>query len=185
MVTHREVGLATFPDADRNIWYSAHRTALVDGYVTESIEGWQVAPLMGDYIDPDVGTLRLRTLPNFWNHSSCDHAVATRLTPAGPRLTKIRVMWLVDEDAAEGQDYHLSELLPFWQLTSEQDWVICERVQRGVDSRAYIAGPLSKTKEYNVDHFIRWYLRQLSEVPSSSLQASASWETIDAQPTAL
>ncbi len=179
MVTHREVGLATFPDADRNIWYSAHRTALVDGYVSESIDGWQVAPLMGNYTDPDVGTLRLRTLPNFWNHSSCDHAVATRLTPAGPRLTKVRVMWLVDQNAVDGRDYHLNELLPFWQLTSEQDWAICERVQRGVDSRAYLAGPLSTTKEYNVDHFIRWYLRQISEDPSASSQASDSWKTAD------
>ena len=167
MVTHQQVGLAVFPDADRNIWYAANRTALVDGYVTESLDGWQVAPLMGDYTDPDVGTLRLRTLPNFWCHASCDHAVVTRLTPAGQRLTRVRVMWLVDQAAVEGQDYSLDELLPFWQLTSEQDWLICERVQRGVDARAYVAGPLSPTKEYNVDQFIRWYLRQLSEVSSS------------------
>ncbi len=31
----------------------------------------------------------------------CDHAVATRLTLAGPHLTKIRVMWLVDQNAAK------------------------------------------------------------------------------------
>ena len=69
--------------------------ALVDGYVSETMDGKQVAPLMGDYRDADVGTLRMRTLPNFWNHSSCDHGGQHALVPAGPQLTAIRVWWLV------------------------------------------------------------------------------------------
>ena len=161
-VTHKQTGMTTFPDAERNIWYSANRTALVDGYVSESMDGAQVAPLMGDYPDPEVGTLRMRTLPNFWNHSSCDHGVSTRLLPAGPQLTAIRVWWLVDQGAVEGRDYDLAKLMPFWQLTSEQDWEICERQQRGVNSSAYVPGPYSTYKEYNVEAFIRWYLKQLT-----------------------
>jgi Rieske 2Fe-2S family protein len=160
-VSHKQTGMTTFPDAERNIWYSANRTALVDGFVSESMDGAQIAPLMGDYPDCDVGTLRMRTLPNFWNHSSCDHAVTTRLLPKGPQLTAIRVWWLVDQGAVEGRDYDLATLMPFWQLTSEQDWEICERQQRGVNSRAYLPGPYSKYKEYNVDAFVRWYLTQL------------------------
>jgi glycine betaine catabolism A len=161
-VTHKDAGLFYFPDPERNIWYSANRTALADGYVSESMDGQRVGPLMGDYVEEDVGTLRLRTLPNFWSHSSCDYGMTTRLTPAGPHLTKARVYWLVDGAAQEGRDYDLDKLLPFWQLTSEQDWVICERQQRGVQSAAYEPGPLSESKEYNVAAFIRWYLQQLS-----------------------
>jgi Rieske 2Fe-2S family protein len=160
-VTHKQTGMTLFPDAERNLWYSANRTPLVNGYVSESMDGKQVAPLMGDYTDADVGTLRMRTMPNFWNHSSCDHAVSTRLLPGGPRLTRARVIWLVDRDAVEGQDYTLDRLLPFWQLTSEQDWKICENQQRGVLSRAYRPGPYSTYKEYNVDRFVQWYLKQL------------------------
>jgi Rieske 2Fe-2S family protein len=159
--SHKQTGMTTFPDSDRNIWYSANRTTLVESYVSETMDGKQVAPLMGDYRDPDVGTLRMRTLPNFWNHSSCDHGVSTRLFPAGPELTEVRVWWLVHETAVEGRDYDLAKLMPFWQLTSEQDWVICERQQRGVNSSAYAPGPYSTYKEYNVDAFIRWYLNQL------------------------
>jgi Rieske 2Fe-2S family protein len=165
-VSHKQTGMTTFPDAERNIWFSANRTALVDGFVSESMDGAQVAPLMGDYADNDVGTLRMRTLPNFWNHSSCDHAVTTRLLPKGPQLTAIRVWWLVHPDALEGRDYDLSKLMPFWQLTSEQDWEICERQQRGVNSQAYVPGPYSTYKEYNVDAFVRWYLAQLRRLQS-------------------
>ena len=116
------------------------------------------------YTGPDVGTLRIRTMPNGWNHSSCDHGVTTRLTPAGVHRTLVRVIWVVDRDAEEGRDYRLEELTPFWQLTSEQDWRICEAQQRGVRSRAYAPGPLSEYKEYNVDAFLRWYLQQLATV---------------------
>ena len=161
-VSHRQTGMTVFPDVERNCWYSANRTALVEGFVSETIDGRQVAPLMGDYPDADVGTLRVRTVPNLWNHSSCDHGVSTRLLPIGRKRTQVRVTWLVDSEAVEGRDYQLDDIMPFWQLTSEQDWELCDRAQRGVDSSGYRPGPLSKYKEYNVDGFIRWYLHQLA-----------------------
>jgi Phenylpropionate dioxygenase and related ring-hydroxylating dioxygenases, large terminal subunit len=159
--THKEGGMTSFPDVENNIWYSANRTPLVDGYVSESMDGKKVAPLMGDYSEYRCDTLRIRTLPNFWNHSSCDHAVSTRLLPIGPQLTAVRVWWLVAADAVEGKDYDLAKLMPFWRMTSEQDWEICERQQRGVNSSAYTPGPYSKYKEYNVDAFVRWYMKML------------------------
>jgi Rieske 2Fe-2S family protein len=161
--TRDESGMTKFPDAERNIWFSANRTPLADGYVSETMDGKQVSTLMGDYQDADVGTLRMRSLPNFWNHSSCDHAVSTRLLPVGPQSTAIRVLWLVNQDAEEGRDYHLDKLMPFWQLTSEQDWEICERQQRGVNSSVYAPGPYSTFKEYNVDSFVRWYVKMLGK----------------------
>lgn len=161
-VSHRETGMATFPDADRDLWYAVNRTALAEGYVSETMDGRQVAPLMGDYAAADVGTFRLRTMPNFWNHSSCDHAVSTRLLPRGVHETEVRVIWLVDQQAVEGKDYQLEDIMPFWQLTSEQDWDLCERAQRGVNSSRYTPGPYSSYKEYNVDRFVRWYLQRLS-----------------------
>lgn len=161
-VTHRQTGMTLFPDPEGSVWYSANRTPLVPGYVSETMDGRLAAPIMGDYTDPDVGTLRVRAVPNFWNHSSCDHAVSTRLLPAGPRRTRARVTWLVSQDAVEGRDYELAQILPFWQLTSEQDWELCERAQRGIDSSAYTPGPYSTHKEYNVEAFVRWYLKRLS-----------------------
>ena len=161
-VSHRRSGMTNFPGPDRHGWFAANRTPLVEGYLSETMDGRLAAPLMGDYTDPDVGTLRIRTLPNMWNHSSCDHGVSTRLLPLGRRRTAVRVTWLVDQDAVEGRDYRLEELMPFWQLTSEQDWDLCQRAQRGVCSSGYRPGPLSSHKEYNVDAFLQWYLNRLS-----------------------
>ncbi len=162
-VSHRRTGMTDFPSSGPTGWFAANRTPLVEGFKSETLDGRQAAPLMGDYSDADVGTLRIRTLPNMWNHSSCDHAVSTRLLPAGQGRTAIRVTWLVDEHAVEGQDYQLADLMPFWQLTSEQDWQLCEQVQLGVRSSRYVPGPFSTYKEYNVDAFVRWYLEQLGK----------------------
>jgi glycine betaine catabolism A len=161
MTLREETGLTEFPDPEHGIWYSANRTPNEEGYVSETMDGKQVAPLMGDYTDPEVGTLRVRTLPNFWVHASCDHSVAVRLTPNGLTHTSIRIIWLVDAKAEEGRDYHLEKLLPFWLLTAEQDWAICSNQQHGVNSHAYTPGPLSTYKEYNLERFLRWYLQEL------------------------
>jgi len=156
-----ETGMTEFPDPDHGIWYAANRTPLEPGYVSETMDGKQVAPLMGDYSDPEVGTLRIRSLPNFWIHASCDHSVAVCLTPIGIDHTNIRMIWLVDAKAKEGTDYILDKLLPFWLLTAEQDWAICTNQQRGVSSHGYTPGPLSTYKEYNLDRFLRWYIQEM------------------------
>ncbi len=161
MSLRNETGMTEFPDPDYGIWYAANRTPLKEGYVSESMDGRQVSCLMGDYTDPEVGTMRIRSLPNFWIHASCDHSVAVRLTPNGITHTSIRMIWLVDGKAEEGRDYNLDKLLPFWLLTAEQDWKICANQQLGVNSYAYIPGPLSTYKEYNLDRFLRWYLQEL------------------------
>jgi Rieske 2Fe-2S family protein len=163
MTIRSETGMTPFPDPDHRIWWGANRTPLVEGYVSETMDGQQVAPLMGEYTDPDVGTMRVRTLPNFWIHASCDHTVAVRLTPTGLGHTAIRMIWLVDSKAEEGKDYNLDTLLPFWLLTAEQDWGICVNQQKGVNSQAYTPGPLSVYKEYNLDRFLRWYLQEMNE----------------------
>jgi glycine betaine catabolism A len=156
---HERTGLYGFPTPGR--WWSANRTPLRDGFVTESLHGRPVAPPMGEHRDPDVGTLRLRTLPNFWCHASSDHAVLTRLLPDGPGHTRVQVSWLVDQDAVAGRDYELAELLPFWQLTSEQDWSLCERNHRGVSNPAFTPGPYHPQREANVLAFVDWYLARM------------------------
>jgi Rieske 2Fe-2S family protein len=161
MSLRTETGMTEFPDPEHGIWYAANRTPLVEGYVSETMDGKQVAPLMGDYTEPGVGTLRVRSMPNFWIHASCDHSIAVRLTPHGLAHTSIHMSWLVAGEAEEGRDYDLEKLLPFWLLTAQQDWAICANQQRGVNSNAYIPGPLSTYKEYNLERFLRWYLQEM------------------------
>jgi phenylpropionate dioxygenase-like ring-hydroxylating dioxygenase large terminal subunit len=116
------------------------------------------------------GTLRSTIFPNFWQHASDDHAVATRLTPIDATTCQADVYWFVHKDAVEGKDYDPAKLMPFWQRTSEQDWEICEANQAGILSPRYEPGPYSAVRETNVQHFVDWYLGSLGG-PRAHLKA--------------
>ena len=153
---------STFPGKG---WYRATRNPMRKGWVVESLDGQRVCTrLLGDLPDEDMGSLRVHTFPNHWTHASSDHAVMTRLTPLGRETTEALVLWVVDEGAEEGRDYDLQRMTPFWRLTSEQDWRLCEDNQRGVMSPAYSPGPLSPLKEESVEKFIRWYLTTMQDM---------------------
>jgi len=104
----QQTGMAVFPDAKQNIWFSQPHAA-GGRLVSESMDGKQVAPLMA--ITPaGCGTLRVRTLP-----ISGTIQVATRREHAAPsrwpQQTAVRVYWLVDEKAVAGRDYELTTLM--------------------------------------------------------------------------
>lgn len=149
-------GVPLFPTP--GVWWRSIRTIFRRGFVTQSLDGQPVSRLMGNFTDPNVGNLRVSTLPSLWNHSNCDYSMSTRVTPLSAHETAIRVSWLVHEEAREGQDYSLEKLLPMWKLTGEQDWRLCEVNHAGVRSSRYQPGPYSKEREYNVDQFVSWYL---------------------------
>jgi Rieske 2Fe-2S family protein len=144
------------------------RLPLKEGFLTESIDGDMVAPLMGELTDPGVGSLRLITLPNFWGHANCDYAMTTRLAPAGPGLTRVEVSFLVHEDAVKGVDYDPQRVAEVWKATSEQDWTLCENNHAGIKSLAYEPGPFSPVTESSVESFVQWYLDRLD--PAGTLQ---------------
>jgi len=143
-------------------FWRARRTPLMRGWLTQSLDGKPVAPLMGDLADPDCGTLRLNLFPNCWQHASSDHAVAVRVTPVGPAASDVDLFWLVDGDAVEGRDYALERLTPFWRNVAEQDWFICEENQLGVSSSGYRPLGYAKRLEANLVAFADWYLEALT-----------------------
>jgi glycine betaine catabolism A len=150
------------------------RLPLKDGFLTESLDGKLVAPLMGSFEAPEGGSLRLITLPNFWCHANCDYAMTTRLLPVSPDLTRVEVSFFVDEDAEEGTDYDPETVAHVWKATSEQDWELCENNHAGIKSVAYEPGPFSTLTESSVESFVVWYLARLegrathSSVPKSA-----------------
>jgi Rieske 2Fe-2S family protein len=149
--------------------YRVARLPLKESFVTESLDGERVAPLMGDLPDENVGSLRIIALPNFWAHANCDYAMTTRVRPVSAGLTQVEVSFLVHEDAVEGEDYEPEKVAHVWKATSEQDWKLCENNYAGIKSLAYEPGPFSEITESSVESFLRWYLDQLAGESDSAL----------------
>jgi len=159
---------STFPGEG---WYRATRMPLKKGWMVESLDGSPVVTrVLGSLPGYDMGSLRIHTLPNFWVHMSSDHGVSARLTPTGPFTTQVTVDWIVHKDAKEGVDYHLDKLLPFWKLTSEQDWDLCVENQKGIMSSKYSPGYLSEYKELGLEKYIVWYLNTMKTSATQVIQ---------------
>lgn len=153
-----EQGLPThtvnFPDGAP--WRAA-RLPLKPGCVTESMTGSRVAPLLGD-VGEASGSLRVILMPNLWLHVNCDYAMLTRVTPLDVSTTDVEVTYLVAAGAVAGVDFETADVTAVWGATSEQDWELSERNQRGQSSRAYRPGPLSPITETSLGAFHDWYV---------------------------
>jgi Rieske 2Fe-2S family protein len=150
-------GLSTldvsFPGGD---FFRVARLPLKPGYLTESLSGQLVAPLLGDLASAEAGSVRIIGLPNLWAHVNADYVMTTRLTPIDVDTTAVDVVFLVRADAAlEAVDVEAVEAV--WVATSEQDWALCETNSAGIRSRAYLPGPLSTITEGSVVGFHGWW----------------------------
>jgi Rieske 2Fe-2S family protein len=130
------------------------------GFVSESLDGQPVAPLLGRLKERDAGILAIVMFPNFWFEASSDYACSMRRTPISATLCEVEGNWLVREDAVEGRDYDVERVTAFWRITGEQDWTLCENNQAGVNSSRYRPGPYALS-ERGPETFVQWYLRQL------------------------
>ena len=124
------------------------------------MDGRPVAPLLGRLPSHEVGVLAVVTLPNLLLEISPDYAMLMTMTPTSARTTHVELLWLVRPGTQEGMDYDVERLTDFWRLTAEQDWELCERNQRGVNSYFYKPGPYAPN-EKGVKHFLGWYDRLL------------------------
>ena len=89
-----------------------------------------------------------------------DYVLAHTLWPMGPDRTRIICEWLFPPEAAEQADFDPSDAVDFWHMTNEQDWRICARAQKGVQSRGYRPGRYQALEE-TIHFFDAWYLRTM------------------------
>ena len=155
-------------------WWRANRTAFPEGHVTESPDGKPVAHLLGAFTDPDIGTARAGTYPNFWLHATGDHATTMRVTPTGPETTLMRADWLVRADAVEGVDYEVERLIAFTDRVNREDRDLILGQAAGVRSSRYAPGPLIMDEESRVQHFLDWYMAKMTSPESAQDRASGA-----------
>ena len=158
--------------ADNNFpgqgFYRITKQALKMGWKSETLDGnnaCKIPLVKQDNLSSLAnGTLRLRVMPNFWAHIGPDYAMISKIKPINIETTEVKTDWLVHKNAELDKDYTLDKLIPFWDKTNVQDWKLCEETQKGIKSKVYTPGILSKTKESGVKRFNDWYINHLEKV---------------------
>jgi Rieske 2Fe-2S family protein len=94
--------------------------------------------------------------PNLFLSLACDHVAAFILEPRGPERTDIICYFLFEPESMAQPDYDPSDTVEFWDITNRQDWIICESVQRGMQSRVHAHGYYAPMEDFSLD--IRRYV---------------------------
>lgn len=87
-------------------------------------------------------------------------ALATAIFPTGPRSCRLVTEYLFSPEAFEDPDFDPTPVIEFNELVTRQDNEACERVQRGVTSRAFTHG-VFPAKDAWVYSFDQRYLRDV------------------------
>jgi Rieske 2Fe-2S family protein len=87
-------------------------------------------------------------------------ALATAVFPTGPRSCRLVTEYLFSPEAFEDPDFDPTPVIEFNELVTHQDNEACERVQRGVTSRAFDHG-VFPAKDFWVHNFDQRYLRDV------------------------
>ena len=136
-------------------------SALFEGFSSATRDGKAGRRLMGSFRASDGNStyFDIGPLSDFLAYP--DHGVIYRFIPRNVIHTEMELIWLVDADAVEGEDYDLEQLTWLWKTTSLEDKKIVEMNQAGVSSRYFEPGPYSMQESF-ADRFVEWYLSELS-----------------------
>ena len=96
--------------------------------------------------------------PNLMLSLSMDHVAAFYLWPQGAEHTRIQCDFLFHPDELVQPAFDGSDAVTFWDTVNQQDWRICESVQRGMRNRVFEHGYYAPMEDYSLD--IRRYVRE-------------------------
>ncbi|RDL43050.1 Rieske (2Fe-2S) protein [Marinomonas piezotolerans] len=140
------------------------RMPLKEGTQVMTIDGGAgCKKMMGNIKNPELGSMRILHLPNSWNHMQSDHFIVFRVLPISAQESLVTTKWFVHKDAQEGIDYDADRLRQVWDATNDQDRILGEQNQLGINSIGYQPGPYSETYEYGVMNFLEWYTETIKK----------------------
>jgi Rieske 2Fe-2S family protein len=121
---------------------------LAPGATALSIGGSSTVPTLPGLDEADAGAyFGASVFPNLFIDVAANHAIATHLLPLGPARTRLVSEYLFRPEAIAEPGFDPSDVVDFNELVGSQDYAVCERVQRGVASRAFSYGVLAEKDE--------------------------------------
>jgi Rieske 2Fe-2S family protein len=114
--------------------------------------------------DGGAGDFQMGPLTFMLNYP--DHCVLYRFIARGITKTDMELVWFVNGDAIEGEDYEKEKITWLWHQTSLEDEKIITQNSEGVNSHFFTPGPYHPEHEETCMKFIKWYLKALRRAVS-------------------
>ncbi|GAA4013561.1 aromatic ring-hydroxylating dioxygenase subunit alpha [Streptomyces plumbiresistens] len=146
-------------EADYLIWTPDIGPGMRAGARTFSHDGQFVSKRLLGSGETEPPCAALSWFPHLGFFVQPDYAVTTSWLPASPTTSLFRSTWVVHEDAVEGVDYDVDNVIHLIDVTNEEDKELCRLVQLGVNSSGFDnSAPYQPQLEAPVRGFLRSYL---------------------------
>jgi Rieske 2Fe-2S family protein len=114
---------------------------IVRGGTSFTFSGTSELPVMPGFGQGEASSIySICIFPNMFLDISPTSVVVTGLQPRSPELTTVVSEYLFRPEVLDDPSIDVSEIVDFNELVNDQDFVVCERVQKGVKSRAFTHG---------------------------------------------
>jgi Rieske 2Fe-2S family protein len=142
-----------------------NRGWLMPGFLTGSLDGKPVAPLLPNFKEYTHGFREAVTSwsTGYWAAYD-DYVAVARFIPRGVASTDAEIIWLVNPTAVEGKDYQVERLTALWDVTMREDKWIVENNHQGITcgggyrSGRYATHEVGRTTP---GAFINWYMTEV------------------------
>jgi Rieske 2Fe-2S family protein len=130
---------------------------MLEGATSFTATGTSDLPKFPDLLAADYGMYYgVFQFPNLMVNLHPDSVMAYLVYPNGPDRTTIISEFYFRPEALALPGFDPSPTVDLWDVISRQDWVVCERAQRGVSSRAYKGGVYPRKDRLLFDFNERW-----------------------------
>jgi len=89
--------------------------------------------------------------PNLLISLAMDHVAVFIIKPINEKNTEIEFRILFHPSEISKGNFDPSDTLELWDITNKQDWDICEKVQRGMNSKGFEQGYYAEMEDENLD----------------------------------
>ncbi|MFY9580013.1 MAG: aromatic ring-hydroxylating dioxygenase subunit alpha [Gaiellaceae bacterium] len=115
--------------------------AIANGGTSFTRSGHSSLPVMPGLDEQQASSIYAALIfPNMFLDISGTSTVSTRLEPKSADRTTVITEYLFRPEVIDDPSFDPSEIVEFTELVAHQDYVVCERVQAGVSSRAFTHG---------------------------------------------
>jgi Rieske 2Fe-2S family protein len=140
---------------------------LADGLSTFTMSGTSALPFLPGLTELDRRTYwGYSVFPNLLVNLLSTGVMTYTLYPRSERHTTVVSEYLFRPETIAADGFDCSDMVGFLDLVSRQDWVVCERAQRGVGSKGFVRGVYPPQDEL-LHRFAERYLAERGQLPGA------------------
>jgi len=130
---------------------------MIEGATSFTASGTSDLPRFPDLLPADYGMYYgVFQFPNLMVNLHPDSVMAYLVYPNGPDQTTVVSEFYFRPEAIALPGFDPSPTVDLWDLISRQDWIVCDRAQKGVSSRSYRSGVYPSKDRLLFDFNERW-----------------------------